>query len=264
MTILEQIVEVKKEEVKNLKRDFSKSRFACSEFFEKKSFSFIEKLNSRSGLAIIAEIKKASPSRGIINNNFNHIEIANTYFGNNVDAVSVLTDEKFFQGSTKFLNEIAGFKSAPLLRKDFIIDELQVYQSKSIGADIILLIGEILSSDQISELTLAAHELGMEVLLEMHSVNQLQKINFGTNNLIGINNRNLDTFQVDLSTTIKISDQLPEYVNIVSESGIKKKIDIEILKKTKTKAILVGEHLMMSENIDVALKELIGWCKYED
>ena len=264
MTILEQIVEVKNEEVKNLKRDFTKSRLTDSEFLEKKSFSFIEKLKSTRGLAVIAEIKKASPSRGIINNNFNHIEIANTYFENNVDAVSVLTDEKFFQGSTKFLNEIAGFKSTPLLRKDFIIDELQVYQSKSIGADIILLIAEILSSDQISELTLAAHELGMEVLLEMHSVNQLQKINFETNNLIGINNRNLDTFQVDLSTTTKIDDLLPKYVDVVSESGIKKKTDIVLLKKTKTKAILVGEHLMMSENIDKTLKELMGWCKDEN
>jgi len=264
MTILEQIIEVKKEEVKNLKRDFLKNRFSDSEFFEKKSLSFIERLNSPRGLAVITEIKKASPSKGIINNNFNHIEIANTYFENNVDAISVLTDEKFFQGSTRFLNEIASFKSAPLLRKDFIIDELQVYQSKSIGADIILLIAEILSSDQISELTLAARELGMEVLLELHSDNQIQKINFGTNNLIGINNRDLDTFRVDLSTTTTIGDRLPEYVNLISESGIKKKIDIEILKKTKIKAILVGEHLMMSENIDKALKELISWCKDED
>lgn len=264
MTILEQIVEVKKEEVKNLKKDFSKSRFADSKFFEKKPISFTEKLNAAKGLAIIAEIKKASPSKGVINNNFNHIEIANTYFENNVEAVSVLTDEKFFQGSVKFLNEIAKFKSAPLLRKDFIIDALQVYQSKSIGADIILLIAEILSGNQISELTSAAKELGMEVLLELHSAGQIPKINFNENKLIGINNRNLDTFQVDLSTTVEMCNQLPDYINIVSESGIKEQVHIELLRKTKTKAILVGEHLMASGNIDKALKELIGWCKDEN
>jgi indole-3-glycerol phosphate synthase len=263
MTILEQIIEVKREEVKNLKRDFSKSKFADSEFFEKPSIGFVEKLNSTTGLAIIAEIKKASPSKGVINNNFDHIKIANTYFENEVDAVSVLTDTNFFQGNIRFLKEIARFKNAPLLRKDFIIDELQVYQSKSIGADVILLIAEILSPNQISELTIASHELGMEVLLELHSENQIPKINFTINNLIGINNRDLDTFKVDLSTTIEIEKHLPEYINIISESGIKLKTDIELLHKTNTKAILVGERLLASDNIDKSLKELIGWCKNE-
>jgi indole-3-glycerol phosphate synthase len=264
MTFLEQIVEVKKEEVKNLKKQFSISRFSDSDYFEKRPISFIEKLSVAKGLSIIAEIKKASPSKGIINNNFNHIEIAQTYFENGVEAVSILTDEKFFQGSTKFLSEVARFKSTPLLRKDFIIDALQIYQSKSIGADLILLIAEILSQTQISELTSAANELGMEVLLELHSSSQISKINFSTNTLIGINNRNLDTFHVDLSATTEISTQLPYYVNIISESGIKTKADIDLLKKTNTKAILIGEHLMASGNIDKALKELIGWCKDED
>lgn len=261
MTILEHILEVKKEEVKNLKKEFSKSSFTDSEYFHKQPISFIERLNSAKGLAIIAEIKKASPSKGVINTNFDYIEIAKTYFENNVEAVSILTDEKFFQGSTKFLNDIAKFKSAPLLRKDFIIDELQVFQSKSIGADIILLIAELLSPIQISELTSAAHELGTEVLLELHSDSQIPKINFSSNKIIGINNRNLDTSQVDLSNTIKICNQLPDFINIVSESGIKQKADIELIRETDTKAILVGEHLMSSGNIDYALKELIGWCK---
>jgi len=264
MTILEQIVEVKKEEVKNLKREFSVSSFSDSEYFEKRPISFIKRLNAAKGLSIIAEIKKASPSKGIINNNFNHIEIAKTYFENGVEAVSILTDEKFFQGSTKFLSEIARFKSTPLLRKDFIIDALQIYQSKSIGADLILLIAEILSQTQISELTSAANELGMEVLLELHSASQIPKINFNTNKLIGINNRNLDTFQVDLSATMEISNQLPDNVSVVSESGIKEKSDIDLLRKTNTKAILVGEHLMASGNIDKTLKELIDWCKDEN
>lgn len=260
MTILDQIMKAKKEEVKNLRKEFSKNSFADSEYFNKRPISFLERLNSAKGLAIIAEIKKASPSKGVINSNFDHIEIAKIYFENNIEAVSILTDEKFFQGSTKFLNDIAKFKSAPLLRKDFIIDELQVYQSKSIGADLILLIAELLSPNQILELTSAAHEMGMEVLLELHSENQIPKINFNFNKIIGINNRNLNTFQVELSATIKIGKQLPEYVNIISESGIKEKNDIELVRKTNTKAILIGEHLMSSTNIDYALKKLIGWC----
>ncbi|MFH1195894.1 MAG: indole-3-glycerol phosphate synthase TrpC [bacterium] len=265
MTILEQIVEVKKEEVKILKRDFSVSRFSDCEFFARRPISLMNKFETEKGLSIIAEIKKASPSKGIIKENFNHIEIANVYFENNVEAVSVLTDEKFFRGNTKYLNEIARFKSAPLLRKDFIIDAMQVYQSKSIGADLILLIAEILSPVQISELTSAAHELGLEVLLELHSDTQIPKINFNTNKLIGINNRNLDTFQVDLSTTGNISKQLPEYVHVVSESGIKTKTDIDLLKnETGANAILVGEHLMSANNLDSSLKELIGWCKNEN
>jgi indole-3-glycerol phosphate synthase len=262
--VLKQIMEVKKQEVKNLRKEFSKNSFTDSEYFHKQPINFIERLNSAKGLAIIAEIKKASPSKGIINSNFDHMEIAKTYFENNVEAVSILTDEKFFQGSTKFLNDIAKFKSAPLLRKDFIIDELQVYQSKSIGADLILLIAELLSPSQISELTSAAHELGMEVLLELHSDSQIPKINFNFNKIIGINNRNLNTFQVDLSTTLRIADQLPDYVAIISESGIQDKADIELIRKTNTKAILIGEHLMSSANIDYALKELTGWCKDEN
>ena len=264
MTILEQIVEAKKEEVKALKRNYSVNRFSDSEFFDKKNISFIRKLENTNKLSIIAEIKKASPSKGIIRQEFNHIEIANIYFENRVDAVSVLTDEKFFQGSINYLKEIARFKVAPLLRKDFIIDELQVFEAKAAGADLILLIAEILSPSQIAELTSAAHELGLEVLLELHSENQIPKINFNLNKLIGINNRNLDTFKVDLSTTVNISKQLPDYVHIVSESGIKEKKDIAQLRSAMTKAILVGEHLMAAPYIDSSLKEMIGWCRYEN
>jgi indole-3-glycerol phosphate synthase len=141
---------------------------------------------------------------------------------------------------------------------------LQVYESKSIGADFILLIAEILSPTQISELTLAAYELGMEVLLELHSDSQIPKINLNINKLIGINNRNLDTFQVELSATTEIINKLPDYVSIVSESGIKNKSAVDLMRKTNTKAILVGEHLMASGNIDKALKELISWCKDEN
>lgn len=264
MSILDRILKEKKEEVKILKRDFPKSRFADSEFFEKKALDFTGKLDGTKRLAIIAEIKKASPSKGIIKKKFNHIEIANIYFENDVDAVSILTDEKFFEGNIKYLNEIAEIKSTPILRKDFIIDETQVYQSKSAGADLILLIAEILSAAQITELTAAAAELGLEVLLELHSKEQLAKINFSKNILIGINNRDLNTFQVDLSNTVNICKLLPGQVNVISESGIKTKSDVEILKQKSTvSGILVGEHLMKSKNLDSSIKELKDWCVNE-
>ena len=264
MSILDQIVKEKMEEVRILKRDFSISRFTDSEFFEKDAHSFANKMENLNRLAIIAEIKKSSPSRGVIKDNFNHIEIANVYFENDVDAVSILTDEKFFKGKIKYLNEIAKIKSVPILRKDFIIDELQIYQSKSAGADMVLLIAEILSASQIAELTAAASELDLEVLLELHSEEQLAKIDFRKNNLIGINNRNLKTFHVDLAATFKICKLLPESVNVISESGIKTKSDVEMLKQeTTAKGILVGEHLMQSDDIDYAIKELKDWCMNE-
>ena len=261
--ILNDIVEVKKEEVKLLKKDFTYKRFADSDFFEKKSLSFINALNNKKRISIIAEIKKASPSKGIIRVNFDHIEIASIYFENETDAVSILTDKNFFQGSIKYLNEIAKIKSAPLLRKDFIIDEVQIFEAKSNGADAILLISEILSESQIIELTQAAQEHDMDVLLELHSSDQISKIDFSINKIIGINNRDLSNFNVDINATGKISEQLPDDILIVSESGIRNKNDIDFLKTTKTRAILVGEHFMKSKSIADSLKEFKEYCSYE-
>ena len=223
MNILEQIVEVKKEEVKKLKQNFSLNSFKKLEFFESKPLKFSNVIKSNPNISIISEIKKASPSKGIIRTDFNHIKIAETYFKCGADAVSVLTDENFFQGNISFLNEIAQIKEAPLLRKDFIINEFQVFQSKGNGADIILLICEILSKSQINELTHAANEANLEVLLELHSENQLDKIDFDLNNILGVNNRNLEDFSIDLNTTLKLSKLIPHSSILVTESGIKKK-----------------------------------------
>ena len=262
MNILEEIVEHKKEEVKKLKNKYSLSSFQEMEFYEKPSLKFKNFLNPNS-LGIIAEIKKASPSKGIIRNDFNHLKIAETYFNENVSAVSILTDTNYFQGNINYLKDIAAIKTCPLLRKDFIIDEHQVYESKGSGADIILLICEALSKQQIQELSCAAQEIGLDVLLELHSKEQLTKINFELNSIIGINNRNLEDFSVDLEATKKISVEVPENVIVVSESGISKKDNIDFLKTTKTKAILVGEHLMASQNIKSSLEQLKEWCNFE-
>jgi len=262
MNILQQIIDVKKEEVRIIKRDRSLSQFADSEFFEKRTHSLIEKLLQKNGIGIIAEVKKASPSRGLIREDFNHLKIAQIYFKNKVEAVSVLTDKKFFQGDIKFLRDIAAVKSSPLLRKDFIIDEYQVFEARSNGADVILLIAEALSINQIRELAHAAHEIDLEVLLEFHSESQMSKIDFDLIRLIGINNRNLEDFTTDLAATEKVASRLPNSLIIVSESGIRSEEDIKRLGRTRTSAILVGEHLMDSTDIDAAVRELKNWCQH--
>ena len=263
MNILDQIVEVKEEGVKKLKQKYSINSFQEMEFFESKSLCFSDRIRSNQNISIIAEIKKASPSKGIIREDFNHLKIAETYFKSGADAVSILTDEKFFKGSIEYLTEIAFKKEVPLLRKDFILDEFQVFQSKGSGADIILLISEILSKSQINELTYAAKEIGLEVLLEFHSEKQLDKIDFEINNILGINNRNLEDFSINLNTTLKFSELIPEESVLVAESGINKKEDIDFLSEAKIDAVLVGEHLMASENIEERFKELLEWCAVE-
>jgi len=285
MNILNQILEYKKEEVAKLKKKFTLNSFRDMEFFHDKSLSLSDSIrkngrqtsksllvpterssgepDSPSKLSIIGEIKKASPSKGIIKNDFNHLKIADIYFEGGIDAVSILTDKNFFKGDIKFLNDISRIKQSPLLRKDFIIDEYQVFESKANGADIILLICEALSKSQIQELSLAAKEIGLDILLELHSEKQLDKINFEINNIVGVNNRNLEDFSVNLQTTIKLAERLPDRVLLVSESGITKKEDVDFIKKSRTNAILVGEHLMSSGNIKDALKQLKEWCSNE-
>lgn len=263
MNILNQILEVKKEEVSRLKKFYTLNSFREIEFFNTKSLSLIGSLKRSKTISIIAEIKKASPSKGIIRKDLNHKKIADIYFDEGVEAVSILTDKNFFQGDMQYLSDIAKDKRVPLLRKDFIIDEYQIFESKAFGADIILLISEALSKNQINELTHAAFECGLEVLLELHSADQLKKINFDVNKLIGINNRNLENFSVDLETTAEISQKIPNAVYIVSESGINSQLDVKHLKNARTNAILVGEYLMKAEDIKAQLKELKEWCLIE-
>ncbi|MFA5659446.1 MAG: indole-3-glycerol phosphate synthase TrpC [Oscillospiraceae bacterium] len=264
MSILDEIIEIKKEEIKKLRSEFTLSRFIDSEFFKNDCLSFYDAISCENRINIISEIKKASPSKGIIKKDFDHLEIADIYINSGTDAISVLTDQRFFSGHIDFLRDIAKIKSVPLLRKDFIIDEYQVYEAKSNGADVILLIAEALSALQIEELTVCATENGMDVLLELHSEGELQKINFELNKIVGINNRDLKTFIVDLKTTEILGNKIPIDVLLVSESGISKQEDIDFLKNTRTNAILVGEHLMRQEKTGDTLKQLKEWCQRED
>lgn len=263
MTILEEIVEVKKEEVNKLRKDFSLSRFSDYEFFEKETLSLYENISSDKDISIIAEIKKASPSKGIIRENFNHLDIATIYFENEVPGISVLTDKNFFKGSIDYLNDIAKIKSTSLLRKDFIIDEYQIFEAKANGADVILLICEILSDTQVKELTHAANELNLEVLLELHSKEEMHKIDINIHKIIGINNRDLKTFKVDINNSINISKLLPNEIILVAESGFSDKSNVDNVKKEKIDALLVGEHFMRAKNISNEVKQFKEWCSRE-
>jgi indole-3-glycerol phosphate synthase len=259
MNILSEIIEVKKSEILKLKGKFALNSFREMEFFENTHLEFYSTANKKHDLSLIAEVKKASPSKGIIRESFNHIELIQIYLDENVDVISILTDLNFFQGHINYLQDAAKIKTVPLLRKDFIIDEFQVFESKAFGADIILLISEVLSENQISELTHAAKEIGMEVLLELHSEKQLDKIDFSLNKIIGINNRNLDDFTVSLDTTVSLAQHLPDDVLIISESGFKSKEDFVLIKKTRTNAVLIGELFMSSNDVRKSVKEIKEW-----
>ncbi len=260
MSFLEKILEVKSHEVKKLKQKFNLSDFSDFEFFTSPSLDFANKINLENQIALIAEIKKASPSKGIINSHFDHLKIAKIYMKNNVAAISVLTDEKFFHGNIDYLHDIAKIKTVPLLRKDFLIDTHQIFEAKAFGADTILLISEALSKNQTTELTHAATELGLSVLLELHSSDQINKIDFTRNNIIGINNRNLNTFEVDINFTLNLKNLMPSDILIVSESGLSKKEKITKIKTRNVNAVLVGEHFMRAENIDDSINEFKSWC----
>ena len=263
MTILQEIVEVKKEEVNSLRKNFTFSRFSDYEHFNSDTLSLYERISNDYNLSVIAEIKKASPSKGIIREDFNYLDIAKIYFENETAGISVLTDKNFFNGSIDFLNEIAKIKSAPLLRKDFIIDEYQVYEAKANGADVVLLICEILSVKQVEELTHAAKELGMDVLLEMHSEEQLSKVDFELHNIVGINNRDLKNFKVDIDNCTSISKNFPDDVLVVGESGFGNEESVKKVKNEKIDALLVGEHFMRAENISDEVKKFKKWCSRE-
>jgi indole-3-glycerol phosphate synthase len=208
---------------------------------------------------LIAEVKKASPSKGIIREDFNPVDIARTYSSNGAAAISVLTDEKYFMGSLDYLKDIRKNldKPVPLLRKDFILDEYQVYEARAAGADAILLIVSILKTEKLADLMGLSHQLGMKCLVETHDEFECEvAVNSGAK-IIGINNRDLKTFSVDIETTGWIRKLIPADRIVVSESGIRNRSDIERLKNWNVDAVLIGESLMASEDIAAAMKEFL-------
>ncbi|MGG4491960.1 indole-3-glycerol phosphate synthase TrpC [Metabacillus idriensis] len=223
-----------------------------------RSFYSALKLSNRKP-ALIAEVKKASPSKGVIKENFHPVEIAKAYEAGKADCLSVLTDESFFQGHRDFIAEIKKDVSLPVLRKDFIIDHKQVEESRNIGADAILLIGEALDAKELHELYVHAYELRMDVLVEVHSLAVLENVlSEFTPKILGVNNRDLSTFKTDIHQIKTISTSVPKDTLLVSESGIYTFEDVKTVQQEGAHAILVGESLMRSENQTAAIKALYG------
>jgi indole-3-glycerol phosphate synthase len=208
-------------------------------------------------LALIAEIKQASPSAGLLRQQFNPAEIAHLYEDSGARALSVLTDEPFFKGSLEHLAVVRRAVALPLLQKDFVLDEIQLYEARVYGADAILLITAILEPGQIKDLFHLAGDLGLAALVEIHSEKELERVIEWTP-IIGINNRDLTTFAVDLETTFRVLKEVPDDRIVVSESGIAARRDVERLAEAGVDAILVGETFMRAENIGAKVKELMG------
>lgn len=211
-------------------------------------------------IQLIAEVKKASPSKGIIRADFDPVEIARTYASNGAAAISVLTEAKYFQGSLDYLRDISkalGDNRPPLLRKDFISDPYQVYQARAYGADSLLLIVALLTPDKLDELFELSRQLGMGCLVEVHNEAELEIALNSRAQVIGINNRDLSTFDVDLTTTKRLRPLIPKDRIVVSESGINNRADMEKLEGWGVDAVLVGEALMSATSIAAKMKELL-------
>ena len=215
--------------------------------------------HNRGEIGLIAEVKKASPSKGVIREDFNHIEIAKSYEKSGATCLSVLTDKEFFQGKDEYLTEISNNVSLPIIRKDFIIDPYQVVESRAIGADCILLIMSILSDEQAIELEAAALSLGMDVLVEVHDLNELSRALSNLKaSMIGVNNRNLKTLEINRYTIGGLARHIPDDRIIICESGIRNNDDIKLVQKLGVNCFLVGENLMKNDNIEKATRDLLN------
>ena len=255
--ILDKIVAEKKKEVEKNRRSQPVPSLEKRIASRKKPLSLTAALRSKT-IRLIAEVKKASPSKGVLKRDLKHVELAKTYAQNGAAAISVLTEVKHFQGSLKHLEKIKKEVSIPVLRKDFIFDEYQIYESAYYGADALLLIAAIINQKQLGELISLSHSLGMECLVEVHNEKELERALSNDVNIIGINNRDLNTFNVNIDTTRKLCNLIPEDKIVVSESGIRNKNDVVKVRKWGVNAVLIGESLVTSDDIPAKMKELIA------
>jgi len=247
MTILNDIVENTL-----TKLDIKKSELPLTEIISKLNELNLPKGAFKESLlkkdqAVIAEIKKASPSAGIISEDFNPIKKAKEYEDFGASALSILTEEDFFQGSSEYLKEVKAMTSLPILRKDFMVDEYQIYEAKLIGADCILLIASILNDNEIQSFVDLAESLELDYLIEVHDLKELKRVEHFSNAMIGVNNRNLKTFDVDLNNSINLKKAFNGNNLFVAESGIKSQDDIDTLKAHDIHVFLIGESLMKGD-----------------
>jgi indole-3-glycerol phosphate synthase len=256
--ILDEIIANKKEELAETKRQAPfpdiKSKASAAE----PTRGFEKALSGTGDIRLIAEVKKASPSKGVIREDFDPVKIARIYEESGASCLSVLTEKKFFQGELGYLGRIRKVVTLPLLRKDFIIDEYQIHEARAAGADAILLISACLEREQMTDYLGIAHQMGLDVLVESHTYKELDKSLRAGATLVGINNRDLTTFTVSLQTTLDLMKDIPDDRTVVSESGIRTRDDVVKLHQAGVDAVLVGESLMREKDIGRKVKELLG------
>lgn len=262
--ILTRILEQKKEEVQALRRRYSRAALRDRAAGQSPVRGFARALANKveaGQVAVIAEIKRASPSKGLIRSDFNPAALAQGYEQGGAACLSVLTDERFFLGSGEHLQQARAACALPVLRKEFIVDELQVAEARALGADAILLIVAALSSGQLNELAAAARELNLDVLVEIHDraeLDKVLKIQLPADLLLGINNRDLRNFETRLETTLELLPHIPAGTPVVTESGIATTADIQRLRAAGVHRCLIGESLLRAESPGAALKDLLA------
>ena len=259
--ILKKIIDRKREEISQRSSTTSMSMLAEQASAASAPRGFVDALNDsiaagKSG--VIAEIKRASPSKGLLREDFNPAAIAASYQAGGASCVSVLTDRDFFQGAEDYLRQARAACDLPVIRKDFIVDPYQVYEARAIAADCILLIVSALEDEQMLALNTLAHELGMDVLVEVHDEAELERALRLNNRLIGVNNRNLRTFETSLDTTLRMLDQIPKECTVVTESGIHEATDVALMREHRVNAFLVGEAFMRAPDPGAKLAELFA------
>lgn len=257
MTILDKIVTYKREEVTKRQVEVTTNELKNSAYFQRDCHSLKEYILRTDKSGIIAEFKRKSPSKGMINEHAIVEEVTKTYAKAGVSGLSILTDNHFFGGSNQYLTQARRVNDCPILRKDFIISEYQIIEAKSIGADVILLIAAILSKNEIKQFSTLAHSLGMEVLLEIHTQEELEKYHPDIT-LVGINNRNLKTFEVDFENSINLCQLLPLGTIKIAESGISNYKDIITLESHGFNGFLIGESFMKTTSPGEACQEFIN------
>ncbi len=257
-TILDKIVADKKREVVSAKLRVPEDELRDALSSAPPVRDFFAALDGRGTIRLIAEVKKASPSKGVIRADFQPVEIARTYERHGAACVSVLTDALYFQGHLDYLRAIRAAVGLPVLRKDFIIDPYQVVEARAAGADAVLLIAECLDDEQLCSLHDCIVSFGITPLVELYEPANLPRVLAAGARLIGINNRDLRTFEVDLQHTIRLRREIPADRRVVGESGIRNRADVALLQQAGVDAMLVGETLMARENIGTAVDELLG------
>lgn len=258
---LDRIVETKRREVRLLKETLNMAEAERRIAAMPPTLGFEAALRSpkRQGMALIAEVKKASPSKGLIRADFDPVRLAEAYEAAGADCLSVLTDNEYFQGSADYLTAIRAAVKLPLLRKDFVIDESQIYEARLIGADAVLLIAAILPVARLRELKATAESLGLDTLIEVHHADELEAVLEVTDRgLIGVNNRNLHTFETSLDVTAELAPRMPKRALLISESAIRTKEDVAYVGSSGAGGVLIGETFMRRADIGEAVAEVMG------